>query len=151
MKVRTISILSIALVIGLLLSNSGMGRVKADDRHDRVCSNKTLNGPYGFYRAGHTSAGTLAAVGIVIYDGNGNNTATQSISRDGVFTLDQTTFGQYEVAPDCTGRGFLNGVEISRTVIVDGGREIYLFSENTGNAVYGVAKKIRAGNNENDR
>jgi hypothetical protein len=34
------------------------------------------------------------------------------------------------------------GVEVARVLIVDGGNEIYLFSESTGNAVYGVGKKI---------
>ena len=34
------------------------------------------------------------------------------------------------------------GVEVARVLIVDGGNEIYLFSETTGNAVYGVGKKI---------
>ena len=49
----------------------------------------------------------------------------------------------YEVAEDCTGKGFLDtGVEFARVVIVDGGREIYLFSETNGNMIYGVAKRI---------
>ena len=93
MKLREISAAAIALMSGLLLSNSHVGRVHADEK---VCSTKTLNGSYGFYRSGTTSTGPLTAVGFVFYDGNGNNTATQTISRNGVFTLDQTTVGQYE-------------------------------------------------------
>lgn len=143
MKLRTISVAAIALVIGLLLSNSHVGRVHADDRDERACSNKTLNGHYGFYRSGTTtSTGPLAAVGIAVYDGNGNNISTQTISRNGVFTLGQPTPGQYEVDADCTGRGFQNGVQISRIIIVDGGKEIYLLSMVAGNTVYGVAKKL---------
>ena len=142
MKLRTISAAAIALVSGLLLSNSHVSRVYADEK---ACSTKTLHGSYGFYRSGTTtSTGPLTAVGIGFYDGNGNVTATQTISRNGVFTLDQTTVGQYEVDADCTGRGFLNGVQISRTVIVDGGNEVYLLSMVAGNAVFGVAKKIRS-------
>jgi hypothetical protein len=148
MKLRTISVATIALVSGLLLSNSHVGRVYADDQHDRACSTKTLHGSYGFYRSGTTSTCPLTAVGIVFYDGNGNNTATQTISRNGVFTLDQTTVGQYEVDADCTGRGFLNGVQISRTVIVDGGNEFYLLSMVAGNAVFGVAKKIHSSDDD---
>jgi hypothetical protein len=34
------------------------------------------------------------------------------------------------------------GIEVARVVVVDGGNEIYLFSESAGNAVYGVGKKI---------
>jgi hypothetical protein len=145
MKLRKISVAAIALVSGLLLSNSHVGRVHADEK---ACSTKTLHGSYGFYRSGTTSTGPLAAVGIVFYDGNGNNIATQTISRNGVFTLDSTTVGQYEVDADCTGRGFLNGVQITRTVIVDGGNEIYLLSLNAGNAVFAVAKKIHSSDDD---
>jgi hypothetical protein len=148
MKLRTISVAAIALASGLLLSNSHVGRVHADDQHERACSTKTLHGFYGLYRSGTTSTGPLTAVGIIFYDGNGNNTATQTISRNGVFTLDQTTIGQYEVDPDCTGRGFQNGVQISRTVIVDGGKEVYLLSMVAGNAVFGVAKKIHSSDDD---
>jgi len=148
MKLRTIAAAAIAVVSGLLLSNAHVGRVHADDRDERACSTKTLHGFDGLYRSGTTSTGPLTAVGIVFYDGNGNNTATQTISRNGVFTLDQTTVGQYEVDADCTGRGFQNGVQISRTVIVNGGKEIYLLSMVAGNAVYGVAKKIHSSDDD---
>jgi len=51
--------------------------------------------------------------------------------------------GPYEVAADCTAKFLTDtGVEVARVLIVDGGNEIYLFSESTGNAVYGVGKKI---------
>ena len=147
MKLRTMSAAAIALVSGSLFNNSYIGRVHADEK---ACSTKTLHGSYGFYRSGTTtSTGPLTAVGIVFYDGNGNNTATQTISRNGVFTLDQTTVGQYEVDADCTGRGFQNGVQISRTVIVDGGNEVYMLSMVAGNTVFGVAKKIH--NSDGDR
>ena len=145
MKLRTISVAAIAVVSGLLLSNSHVGRVHADEK---ACSTKTLHGYYGFYRSGTTSTGPLTAVGLGFYDGNGNVTATQTISRNGVFTLDQTTVGQYEVDADCTGRGFQNGVQISRTVIVDGGKEFYLLSMVAGNAVYGVAKKLHSSDDD---
>jgi hypothetical protein len=146
MKLRTPSAAAIALVSGLLFSNSHVGRVHADEK---ACSTKTLHGSYGFYRSGTTtSTGPLTAVGIGFYDGNGNVTATQTISRNGVFTLDQTTVGQYEVDADCTGKGFLNGVQISRTVIVDGGKEFYLLSMVAGNTVFGVAKKIHSSDDD---
>lgn len=146
MKPKTISAAAIALVSGLLFGNSHIGRVHADEK---ACSTKTLHGSYGFYRSGTTtSTGPLTAVGIVFYDGNGNNTATQTISRNGVFTIDQTTVGQYEVDANCTGRGFQNGVQISRTVIVDGGNEVYLLSMVAGNTVFGVAKKIHSSDDD---
>ena len=83
MKLRKTSAAAIAFLSGLLLTNSHIGRVHADEKG---CSTKTLQGFYGFYRSGTTtSTGPLTAVGIGFYDGNGNVTATQTISRNGVF------------------------------------------------------------------
>jgi hypothetical protein len=120
-KPRTISMAAIALAGGLLLGNSQIAGVRADDRHDRACSNKTLKGSYGFYRTGTTPTGPLASVGIIFFDGKGNAFASQSISRNGVFTFDVAFPNTYEVAEDCTGKEFLDtGVEFARIVIVDG-------------------------------
>ena len=152
MKPRIASIAVVVFVASSLFGVSAFhgGRsgvvplVHADDQDDsRTCSNATLNGSYGFYRTGTTGAGPLAAVGILFFDGNGNATATQSTSRNGVFTFDVVVAGTYEVAEDCTGKEFTpNGVEFARLVIVDGGKEFYLFSETSGNTIYGVGKKI---------
>lgn len=127
--------------------------VHADDGDDSTtCSNATLNGSYGFYRTGTTGTGPLAAVGMIFFDGNGNETFTQSISRNGVFNFDVTSTGTYEVAQDCTAKGFLvNGIEFVRIVIVDGGKELYFLSDTSGNTVYGVGKRIRRSEDNNDR
>jgi hypothetical protein len=85
----------------------------------------------------------LAALGILFFDGNGNVSGSQNISRNGIFTFDAPISGPYEVAADCTARFLMdNGVEVARVVIVDGGKEFYEFSETSGNAVYGVGRKI---------
>jgi hypothetical protein len=127
-----------------LVLNTSHARAHADDKHEKACSNKTLNGSFGFYRNGTTSTGPLAALGILFFDGNGNVSGSQSISRSGVFTFDvPIPPAPYEVAADCTAKFLTDtGVEVARVVIVDGGNEIFLFSESSGNAVYGVGKKI---------
>jgi hypothetical protein len=151
MKPRKISLAAIALASGLLLNSSHIQRVHADDRHERACSNKTLKGSYGSYRTGSTSTGPLAAVGILFFDGNGNVSGSQSISRNGVFTFDAAISGLYEVAADCTARFLTDtGDEVARVHIVDGGKEFYEFSETAGNAVYGVGKKIHT-DDDHDR
>ena len=135
------------LAMGLLLSTSDIRRVHADDQNGHTCSNKTLNGSYGSYRTGTTSTGPLASLGILFFDGNGNASGRQNISRNGVFIFDNPISGPYEVAADCTAKFFTDtGVEVARVVIVDGGNEIFLFSETAGNAVYGVGKKIHPDN-----
>ena len=144
MKLKMRSLLTLALATGLLLSTSNIPPVHADGRRERACSVKTLNGSYGFYRNGTTSTGPLAALGILVFDGNGSVSGSQSISRNGVFTFDVEILpGPYEVAADCTAKFLTDtGIEVARVVIVDGGNEIFLFSESSGNAVYGVGKKI---------
>jgi hypothetical protein len=145
MKKIKLSVAIVGLATGLLLGTSLIARVHADDQHEKACSNKTLNGPYGIYRTGSTSVGPLAALGIVIFDGNGGSGGSQSISRNGVFTFDIPISGPYEINADCTGKLFLpNGAETGRIVIVDGGKGFYIFSEAAGNAVYGVGRKIGA-------
>jgi len=166
MKLRTNSIAVAVMAGGLLLSISHGGgdwasiapNVYADDLHAiKTCSNATLNGSYGFYRTGTIplpdgSRGSLAAVGIQFFDGNGNMTATQSISRNGVFTFDVVGSGPYEVAEDCTGKGFSeSGVELFRFVIVDGGEGFYGLSETSGNAVYEVVRRIHRPEHDDNR
>ena len=143
MKRWNFSLTMVGLATGLLLSTSQIQPVHADDQHQKACSNKTLNGSYGTYRTGSTSTGPLASLGILFFDGNGNVSGSQNISRNGIFTFDNPISGPYEVAADCTARFLMdNGVEVARVVIVDGGKEFYEFSETAGNAVYGVGKKI---------
>ena len=147
MKRWKFSVAMVGLATGLLLSTSNIPPVHADGRRERACSVKTLNGSYGFYRNGTTSTGPLAALGILVFDGNGSVSGSQSISRNGVFTFDVEILpGPYEVAADCTAKFLTDtGIEVARVVIVDGGNEIFLFSESSGNAVYGVGKKIHPG------
>jgi hypothetical protein len=152
MKLKIRSLSTFALATGLLLSTSQIQPVHADDQHERACSNKTLKGSYGSYRTGSTSTGPLAAVGILFFDGNGNVSGSQSISRNGVFTFDAAISGLYEVAADCTARFLTDtGDEVARVLIVDGGKEFYELSETSGNAVYGVAKKIHTDDDDRDR
>ena len=149
MKPRTISIAAVALASGLLFGISQIAGVHADDRHKRGCSNKTLKGSYGSHRTGNGSMGPLAAVGRISFDGNGNSSSVQNISRNGTYTFDVELVGTYEVAEDCTGK-FIDtmGNEVSRIVVVDDGKEIYGLSLTAGAAVYGVWKKIH---NDRDR
>lgn len=59
--------------------------------------------------------------------------------------------GEYEVAEDCTSKGFNDGVEGTRFVVVDWGNEIYVLSEMAGNTIYLVGKKIQTSEHDHDR
>ena len=142
MKRWKLSLAMVGLATSLVLA-----RVHADNHHERACSDKILNGSYGFYRTGTTSTGPLAGgrhffrsmetelfLGVRALAGTESSPLTVPI------------LGPYEVSADCTAKFLTDtGVEVARVFIVDGGNEIYLFSETAGNAVYGVAKKIHTG------
>ena len=135
-------IVSVVIGAGLLLACAA----PADEWHSHApCSVSTLEGTFGFYRTGtiEFGAGGLAALGILAFDGRGNASGHQSISRNGDYTYDLDGEITYQVAPDCTGKGFLEGEEFFRFIITDEGHGIYMFSESEGNAVYGVGRKIR--------
>ena len=127
-----------ALVTFLGLSATSVG-FAGDQWH---CTSGTLKGTFGFYRTGNTPVGPLAAVGTINFDGKGNFTATQSISRNGSYSYDVAFSGTYTIARDCAGVSFLNGVEFARLVVTDGGHGFYIFSESAGNSVYGVGRMI---------
>jgi hypothetical protein len=134
---------SLALGIGALASvgiaAAGELAAPALARH---CSNASLAGSFGFYRTGTTPTGGLASIGIIHYDGHGNFTATQNISKAGAYQYDVELAGTYQVNPDCSGAAFLDGSEFARLVLIDHGDGFYMFSESTGNAVYGAARRI---------
>jgi hypothetical protein len=138
------TVVAIGLASGLLLGiGPTLPQAFAEGlRPHGACSNASLHGSYGFYRTGNTPDGTLAALGLVIYDGKGNFTGSQSISRGGEYDFDIPIAGLYAVAPDCTGAGYTpEGIEFSRLVVVDGGNGVYIFSESPGNGVYGVGRR----------
>ena len=141
----------ITLLVGFNDKNrvSFVSSVHAQEReHSAACSVATLKGTYGFFRAGATAVGPLAAVGIGTFDGTGAvSTARQTIRKNGVTTSDLFTDpaleGPYEVEPDCAAK-FLtpDGTVFAHAVIVDGGNEIFIISLSNGNSVYGVMKRI---------
>jgi hypothetical protein len=100
-----------------------------------------LNGTYGFYWTGTTLEGPIVSVGILSYDGKGNFTARQHISRNGKF---ENVTGSYKVkvARDCTSKSFQDGAMVSWDTIVDNGNRIVLMSRVRGTTVYGLAEKI---------
>src|SRR5205809_614348 len=82
----SISKLMVGLGSALLLS--AMSFATNVHAEPKVCSNASLKGSFGFYRAGSTSAGPLAALGILHFDGKGSVSGSQNISRNGAFQFD---------------------------------------------------------------
>jgi hypothetical protein len=111
-----------------------------------TCSNATLKGSWGYYRTGTNNiveiAGPYAGVGIMFADGNGTAKRRQTVSFNGRYVKNATSF-RYDVQKDCTGRMLTgNGDEFAWFVIVDGGKEFYFISKNN-QTIYGVGKRIQ--------
>src|SRR5690242_8465428 len=88
--------------------------VSAGAEHDEQtgCTLGSLTGTYGVQRMGSTTQGRLTAVGITTFDGQGNSSATETISRNGVVSVAQSP-SAYTVAADCTGTLTVNGAIVA--------------------------------------
>jgi hypothetical protein len=107
---------------------------KARAGQEKVCSNATLQGSFGYTATGTLLpasvsppyAGPYAEVGRQTFDGKGNTHATATLSANGnIFEV--TIEGTYNVNPDCTGSMILSsslGVEHADLVIDDDGAEL---------------------------
>lgn len=138
MRHQTASIIRLLFVLSVTY---GLCSSAFSEDRSTGCSAATLNGTYGFYWTGTTLEGPLVSVGILNYDGKGNFTAKQHISRNGKF---EYLTGSYkvEVAPNCTSKSFQDGAMVSWDTIVDNGNRIVLMSRVRGTTVYGLAEKI---------
>ena len=116
-----------------------------------ACSVATVKGTYGFFRTGITSAGPLAAVGFLTFDGEGSHSLARQTIRKGGITVFDNLFtgpildGPYDVDSDCRGK-LLNpdGTASGYFVVVDGGNELFNLSLTDANDVYGVFKRINS-------
>ena len=117
---------------------AGVLHAQGGAREGRICTERTIQGSYGFTFTGArpTSLAPGApivegrGVGIRIFDGQGNFTEVASVK--GVNTpasIDQRHSGTYRINPDCTGTAFLivpgmPGAAEFRLVLVNNGKEI---------------------------
>ena len=122
-----------------------------DDERDKVCSNRTLDGDYGF-----TIEGLLAIPGPGIqvrgvalqhYDGNGHLTNLDHVVIDGVPESAgwRPSSASYAVNPDCTGTATINFPSPNPPldlffVVVKGGKEIRQVVN--GNAAVATGVKV---------
>ena len=141
----------ILIVCGLLVPASSMGpTVRADNEETTGCTNKTLQGDYGFALEGEILGPGLQFRGVVMthFDGNGNFTQVDHIVFNGVPAAEEWTpgSGTYTVNPNCTGSAVLivPGNPLSpinlHFVVVRQGKEIHQVVD--ANAVTAVGNKV---------
>ena len=139
------TLVAVAAIIGLGATVPGgtLPKVHAQEVDLEGCSAATLHGRYGLTFSGYGTNGAVpapitafipvAGVGLVTFDGNGNLSASETVSNGGsVFPVNLP--GNYTVNSDCTGSLTTANAHLN-LVIVRNGREILAVNTDPGHVV----------------
>jgi len=141
--------LRVLLFIGLLaIGTSAIAQAAASEQGSYRCSNRTLNGSYGFLLDG-TDLGTgfpFRGVVMQTYDGKGGITQVDHVIFNGMIPPVEWApgTGTYSVNADCTGSAVLhtpsNGDVALHFVVTDNGKQIKQVVD--ANAVTAVGNRV---------
>jgi len=139
------TLVAVATAIGLGATFHGgtLPKVHAQEIDLEGCRAATLNGRYGLTFSGYSTNGAVPAPinafvpvaggGLVTFDGNGNLSASETVSLGGK-TLPVNLPGTYTVNSDCTGSLTTANAHLN-LVIVRNGREILAVNTDQGHVV----------------
>ena len=144
MKIRAAigTLVAVAALIALRATFPGgtLPKVHAQEDTPQPCSVATLNGRYGLTFSGFATNGVVpapitafipaAGEGLVTFDGNGNLSASETVSFGGL-VMPVNVSGTYTVNSDCTG-SFTTSRAHLNLVIVRNGREILAVNTDSG-------------------
>jgi hypothetical protein len=147
MKIKVVlaTLVAVAAMIGLGATFPGgtLTKVHAHEEALEACSAATLNGTYALTFSGFTTRGPVPAAisnftpvaggGLVTFDGDGNLSASETVSVGGLVNPVNTT-GTYTVNSDCTGT-FTTPHAHLNLVLLRKGREIQAVNTDPGNVV----------------
>ena len=145
--VRNLRAVTLVLVVWGLMASAVS--VMAESPEEKRCSNRTLNGDYGFALEGVILGPNIPLRGVVMqhYDGKGNITQVDHIVDGGNPPAQEWApgTGRYNVNPDCTGVAVIisssNPAPLNvHFVVVKHGTEIHQVVD--GNAVSAVGNKV---------
>lgn len=162
MKKQSFGILIIASVLTIFLGMFGVlvsgpptraqsTTITENVGTDGACSNRTLQGDYGFaiegqFLAGPRAGQQLRGVAMTNFDGEGNLSQVDHIVSNGVPPTTEWSpgSGPYAVNPDCTGTAQINFIDGRppvnlHLVVVRQGREIHTVVD--ANAVISIGIK----------
>ena len=110
-----------------------------------ACSNRTLRGSYGYTVTGSIIApvgplvaGPFAAVGRIVFDGEGHVSTVRSLSDNGEVLQNDSGTGTYILKSDCTGSFNItvgppgNTVILNLNIVLDGNGELRGLVTNQG-------------------
>lgn len=131
----------LAFLVGLLLTVVGPQlQAKAQ------CSNTTLRGTYVMSASGTLGSAQVAVVAKVVYDGQGNASALETVSVGGSIYKDVSATGAFTVNSDCNGSKTFSsplGVSNYAFVITPDGSRITWIETDAGTTLDGVALRFR--------
>jgi|SRR4051812_15640784 hypothetical protein len=127
---------------------------KTQARHQRECSNASLQGPYAFYTTGTVfpNGTPRENLAVLTFDGQGNYVSKFTTNDNGTVTRGTVIGNTYKVNADCTASSFdTQGQEIANMVLIDGGKEFFFIRIFPTNLVIrGVGKKQFSDRDEKD-
>ena len=141
--------IGICITVGLLTVEPGY---PGEKEHERMCSNKTIEGAYGFSYSGQvlvaptgpfTQAGPVAGVAMFTFDGRGGLKLVDHTLYNG-FPFPSTPFsnentGTYSVNADCTGTFVVESLSLTASmVIMEQGKIIHDVITNADTAITAV-------------
>jgi hypothetical protein len=113
-----------------------------------TCSVQSLIGPYAYVFVGSKSAhanGELqrafSAVGLLVADGSGNISGTDTLSENGDITSGRQYTGTYTINPDCSGTATFSGLGQMNLVLSNDNRHLDLIQTDPGTNVTGTARQ----------
>jgi hypothetical protein len=116
-----------------------------------TCSTQTLSGSYtysvsGYYFDQQSNEYGFAAAGLIVLDGNGGFTGTDTVSDGAVITRGRQLSGVYTVNANCTGSLTLvapNGNTLGHLdlVITNNARNVNFIQADNGTAITGTAQQ----------
>jgi len=145
--IAAIFALSVQAHNGQIVSARAEG--EGDEHRVPKCSVARLKGSFGFTTTGAIVAagpiGLIADVGVLVFDGFGHVSQTETLSLNGVIAQ-RSTQGEYLDDGDCTGDMSITlpppaGLSTSHFVIVDEGKEIRFIVTGAGRVLTTVARK----------
>jgi len=140
--------IGIGITVGLLTVEPGYA---GEEEHERMCSNKTIKGAYGFSYSGQvlaptgpfTQAGPVIGVAMFTFDGRGGLTLVDHTLYNGFpfpsppFSHENT--GAYSVNADCTGTFVVESLSLTASmVIMEQGKIIHDVITNPDTAITAV-------------
>src|SRR6266550_4089890 len=145
-KVVLTALIAGAAIIGMGAAYPGgtLPKVHADEEFLHACSDATLNGTYALTFSGFTTRGPVPAAinnftpvaggGLVTFDGNGNLSASETVSVGGLISPVNVP-GTYTVDSDCTGTFITTPNAHLNLVILRNGKEILAVNTVPGNVI----------------